>query len=94
MAAADQAAGQAAAHIAEVAAARTAALGEAAIATGLNCRVRVYSRTGRTQSTDDWHTESPAVVAGGARAAVKAKMAARAQHRAELPEQVALPQQM
>ena len=34
------------------------------------------------------------LVAGGVRAAVKAKMVVRAQRRAELPEQVALPQQM
>ena len=34
------------------------------------------------------------MVAGGARAGVKERMAARAKHRAELPKQMALLQQM
>ena len=89
-AAADQAANQAAAQTAEAAAARTAALAAAALAAVLGRR----AHAGPTPGTDDWHADRPAVVAAGARAGVKEKMAARARHRAELPGQVVLLQQM
>ena len=51
-------------------------------------------RAGPAPGTDDWHADRPAVVAAGARAGVKEKMAARARHRGELPGQVAVLQQM
>ena len=38
-------------------------------------------RAGPAPGTDDWHADRPAVVAAGARAGVKEKMAARARHR-------------
>ena len=64
-------------------------MGEAATAAGLD------RRAGPAPGTDDWHTDRPAVVAGGGvRAAVKAKMVVRAQRKAELPGQVAQLQQM
>ena len=58
-----------AAQIAEAAAARTTALAEAAMAAGLG------RRAGPAPGTDDWHKDRPAVVAKGARADVKEKVA-------------------
>ena len=63
------------AQIAEAAAARMAALAEAAMAAAI--AAGLGRSAGPALGTDDWHADRPAVVQGGARADVKAQMAAR-----------------
>ena len=64
-----------AAQIAKAAAARMAALAEAAMAAAMAAGLGRCA--GPAPGTDDWHADRPAVVQGGARADVKAQMAAR-----------------